>query len=255
MKLAAAVVAILGFYAFFYPFVLRRFGAPARALIAPLRLEARHPARDVDAVGKLAAAGVAQLLFAVVLMAALGIDPGEIVGIDVGLVVLGLLLGVGELALAGFLCTVVVHLAGTLSRETSGDEWVARARSGWMRYFVATARAAPPWFAAAAISLYVVVEEIVFRGIVISAASPHGKAAACFVSVILFVAVQAFGMPSVRAALFPLVGAAVVGPIHALLFWQVQDVLPLAAAHLAYFGAALVVATRSGADAAAVRVA
>ena len=108
-----------------------------------------------------------------------------------------------------------------------------------MRYFASTRSTAPPWLAAAIIALYVGVEELVFRGIVITVAAPHGAFVACSLSAALFVVAQVFGMPSLRAALVPVVGAAVVGPVHAILFWQVHDLLPLVAAHLAFFWCAL----------------
>ena len=239
MSALATALAIVLFYRFFYRVVVKRSGRPVRFAVALLRLDARHPAREVEAVGKLAAAAVAQLLFAAALLVLLEIAPGELFAFEPGLVALGLVVGIGEFALAGFLCTVAFQVVGSVSGEGSAVDWLRRARGGWMRYFASTRSAAPPWLAAAIIALYVGVEELVFRGIVITAAAPHGALVACGLSAVLFVVTQVFGMPSLRAALVPVVGAAVVGPVHAILFWQVHDLLPLVAAHLAFFWGAL----------------
>lgn len=111
-----------------------------------------------------------------------------------------------------------------------------------MGQFAATVAAAPPWFSLASVSLYVAGEEIVFRAIVIDAAAGAGAVAAVALSLVLFVVVQAFNMPSVRAATFPIVGAVVVGLVHGVLFWQTYDVLPLIVAHVTFFAGALALA-------------
>jgi membrane protease YdiL (CAAX protease family) len=243
MTAVVAALAVLGFYAFVYRIAVKRAGPPVRAVVALLHLDARHPVREVEAVGKLAAAAAAQLLFAAVLMTVLGIRLDSVIGFQPHLVLVGSVLGIGELALAGFVSTVVLQVAALASGQDATDDWLRQGRAGWMRYFTATMSTAPPWLAAAIIALYVGVEELVFRGILITAASSYGAAVACALSTTLFVAAQAFGMPSLRAALFPVAGAAIVGPVHAILFWHVHDVLPLIAAHLVFFTGALRLAT------------
>jgi hypothetical protein len=235
----AAALSILLFYAFFYRVLVKRAGTPVRLVVARLKLDSRHPAREVEAVGKLGAAAIAQFAFALLLLALLGIAPGEILGFEPELVVLAVTLGVGEFALAGFLCTVAFRVVASLKGEAVASDWLRQSRGGWMRYFASTRSAAPPWVGWGIIAVYVAVEEVVFRGILVTAAAPYGAAAAISLSTALFVITQVFGMPNLRAALVPVLGAAVVGPVHAVLFWHVHDVLPLVAAHLAFFWGAM----------------
>jgi hypothetical protein len=239
---AITALAVLCFYAFFYRRVVAHWGPVMRWSLAWLRLAARRPMREVEATEKLLAAGIAQLLLAVVLLVGAGVGPADLVGPGIEPVILAAAIGLGfaELALTSLLCATTLEFA-TLMRGDwrTAEEWEAESRGGWMSYFLLTARAAPSALAFASIALYVVMEEVIFRGILIEALAPAGMSVAIGVSAVLFVTVQAFAMPSRRAALFPMVGAAVVGPVHGIIFWHVRDVLPLALAHLAYFAAAL----------------
>lgn len=244
MTAAAAAISVLCFYAFFYRAVVARWGAAVHWALRPLRLERLHPARHVDAVAKLAAAAVAQLLFAVGLFWSVGARGQEIVGEHAALIPEAALLGVGELALTSLVCTLVVEVAAARrgpARESVRREWAAQTRGGWMSYFLLTMRAAPPLVALSSVCLYVGVEELIFRGLLISTFLDRGLGgtAAVASSAVLFVGVQALAMPSSRAALFPMVGAAVIGVVHGILFLHVPDVIPLAVAHVAFFVAAM----------------
>lgn len=64
---------------------------------------------------------------------------------------------------------------------------------------------------------------------------PSGFAIAFTASLVLFVAMQVFFMASWRAAMFPVVGALVMGVVHGLLAWRVPHLLPLVVAHIVFF--------------------
>jgi hypothetical protein len=243
MTAAAVAIAVLAFYALFYRTVVRHWGPAVDRAIGLLGLSATRSVREIEAIGKLAAAGLAQALFAIGLLLVLGTDLDAIAGLNPDLLALGALLGFGEVALASFLGTVVVRLdLLRRSDERAVGAWLAQGRGGWMGQFAATVAAAPPWFALASVSLYVAGEEVVFRALVIDAAAGAGAVAAVALSAVLFVVVQVFNMPSVRAATFPVVGAVVVGLVHGVLFWQTHDVLPLVVAHITFFAGALALA-------------
>jgi len=244
MTAAAVTVAVVAFYALFYRTVVRHWGPAAGLVVERLGLSDTRSVREMEAIGKLAAAGVAQALFGAGLLLVLDVDVGMIAGLSPELLALGALLGFGELALASFLGTLVVRLDLMRgSDERTVRAWIAQGRGGWMGLFGATVAAAPPWFALASVSLYVAGEELVFRAIMIDATAGAGAAAAVALSLILFVIVQAFNMPSIRAATFPIVGAVVVGIVHGVLFWQTYDLLPLILAHVTFFAGALVLAS------------
>ena len=242
MKPLLVSLAVLAFYGLFYRYVVARWGPVVEWALRGLRLDSRRPVREVEAVGKLAAAGVAQLLFALVLAWWTGFPGSLVFGTHVGAGVwaAAAALGAGELALTSLVCTTVVEVA--VASGADGRRWSSRSRAGWMSLFLLTARAAPSALTIASVCLYVAVEELIFRGILVTEFAGWGGAAAVGVSAALFVAVQMFGMPNVPAAVYPMVGAAVIGIVHGVLFWLVPSVAPLALAHLAFFAAALTLA-------------
>jgi hypothetical protein len=243
----ATIAAVLGFYALFYSRAVKRWAPAVRVLVGRLRLDQDHPVRDVDAVGKLAAATVGQALFAGVLLLATGASGGSLFDLHWELVALGAVLGIGELAFAGLLGSAAVQVAALVSHQGHEREaWLARSHGGWMGYFTATVRVAPVWFSTIIISAYVAVEELVFRGILITVLAQHGEAIAVGVPLALFVAAQAFGLPGLRASLLPITGAAVIGATHGVVFWHVREIVPLMAAHLTFFSGALIVTMSAG---------
>jgi hypothetical protein len=244
MTAVAVALTVLLFYGFFYRGVVAKWGRIVWWILRPLRLDSAYPARHVEAVGKLIAAAVAQFLFAVLLILAFDIRPDDFLGTHAALIPGAAVLGVGELALTSLLCTICVEFATAArgpAKEAARRDWSTQSRAGWMSYFLLTVRTAPPAVALACICLYVGVEELIFRGVLIPTfldAGSNGTFAVA-VSTTLFVAVQALAMPSGRAALFPMVGAGVIGVAHGILFLYVPDVIPLAVAHVTYFAAAM----------------
>jgi hypothetical protein len=241
MTAALSCLAVLGFYALFYRTVVKRWRVFVRPFVRRAGIEATSPLREIESMSKLAAAGAAQAMFAAGLMAATGIELSSLLGDGPRpeLIALGAVLGVGELALASVLCAVVAEVALLTTppeqRRSVHERWMAESRGGWMAQFSATLRVAPAWFAMACVGLYVAGEELIFRGILIELLRPHGAAVAIGTSLALFTMVQVFHKPSLRAALFPVVGAAVVGFVHGLLYWQAPGVLPLVVAHFTFF--------------------
>jgi membrane protease YdiL (CAAX protease family) len=241
MTALLACLAVLGFYACFYRTVVKHWGVLVRPLVRRSGIEATSPLREIESMSKLAAAGVAQALFAAALMAGAGVDLSAVLGHGPPpeLVALGVVLGVGELALASLLCAAVVEVAlATTTPERRRDvqgRWLAESRGGWMAQFSATLQVGPAWFAVGCVGLYVAGEELVFRGILIELLRPQGAAVAIGASLALFTTAQGFHMPSLRAALFPVIGATVVGLVHGLVYWHAPGVLPLVVAHLTFF--------------------
>lgn len=70
---------------------------------------------------------------------------------------------------------------------------------------------------------------------VIAAVGDAGMGVALAASVTLFVGIQVFNMPSWRAAMFPVLGALVVGVVHGALYLAVPDITPLIVAHFVLF--------------------
>lgn len=239
LRAAATLITIGCFYVFFYTRVVARWGPLVRPMVRLLRRDRSHPAREVDAVGKLASAALAQAAFAAAMLVALGANVPGLFGVPGPvMILLGIGLGIAELGISSLVCTLALRLA-LGSSGGRREDWLSPGRGGWMGQFLSSARAAPPWLFGLCILMYVTGEEIVFRAIVIEAFRPAGVVVALGASLISYVGVQALHMPSARAALFPVVGGLVVGSVHGIIFWFVPSVVPLALAHATFFLGAL----------------
>jgi membrane protease YdiL (CAAX protease family) len=235
------IIAIVGYY-WFVPPRLAVFVGPLTKHFPSLPNFAHSTA---ESIVKLALAGVSQLVFCLAL-----IWIGALHGNDLGvsscppvLLLYGLVLGVGEMALASFIAFVATRLIDAVQKDSlrGGPEaWLAMSRGGWMRQYLRTIESAPWPIALGLTLLYVSAEEVVFRSIIIHIWLPH-RLVALMISVGLFSVVQQFKMPSWRHGFFAFVGALVMGTIHGILYLQLPFIIPLIIAHLTFFGSAVLV--------------
>jgi membrane protease YdiL (CAAX protease family) len=190
-------------------------------------------------VVRLLLAGVMQAGFLLGLITLFRLAPHDLGlgSVNPVLILLGVPLGVAEAALAtyvGFVGCRVAELRGGDTPQTL-QGWLTVARGGWIRYYLRTASVAPTWLLVGATVLYVAGEELVFRGVVLHAADGWGAPAALLLSVALFTTAQVFYTPNWRTAMFPVLGAVVLGIVHGCLFLTVPDVTPLIVAHAVMF--------------------
>ena len=238
LVLTAAVVA-------YYGFAVRLVGEPLARRFIMVLTERTAVARqrtwaDVDGVVRLVLAGLMQAGFAFTLIMVTAVSPSDFLSepLDIRVMLLGVLLGVAEAGFAtqvGLIGSRFAELLRPGQTPTTIEGWLSVSRGGWIRYYLRTAEAAPVWLLIAATVLYVTGEEIVFRGIAISILGTFSAPFAVGVSTALFVLVQAFYTPGWKTALFPMLGAAVVGIVHSILFIIYPNVLPLAVAHATMF--------------------
>ncbi|GAA2786896.1 CPBP family glutamic-type intramembrane protease [Crossiella cryophila] len=248
--LAAAFVVL------YYRYCKQWLFAGAQRLAQRVNFVSRYDRSEVGGVLELMAAAVSHLAVVVILLGVTGISLAEagLGSVSPTLIVLGALLGIGEMALASFLCRLLIEasLRWNRRRALSGSRpsgatdsprsgpatvksWLAVGRGGWLRHHFATLQVLPLPAAVCVVSLQVGCEEVVFRGILLNTFRPAGPVVAILASTVLFVGMQVFFMSSWRAAMFPVVGALVMGVVHGLLAWQVPELLPLVVAHLVFF--------------------
>jgi len=192
----------------------------------------------------LALVGTSQLGFCLLLIWIGQLDLAQLglTRVHPALIFYGILLGIGEMALSSLLGNVGMRIAMVFVPEKVPAElkdWLAIARGGWMREYLRTAEIMPLPLAFLPIILYVAVEETIFRAVLLSIFLPAGNAWALGASIILFALVQIFNMSSWSGAMFPVMGALVIGFLHGSLFLAVPEIVPLIVAHVAFFMAAL----------------
>jgi membrane protease YdiL (CAAX protease family) len=128
-------------------------------------------------------------------------------------------------------------LSGTLNKSmTSLPQWLTAARGGWMRHHIQAVRVTPWWFSQLTVTVQLSCEEIIFRAVLIPVLSANvGTIRAVLISTLLFTTMQAVHTPNWRTALFPMIGGAVMGMVHGLVFAIEPAILPLIVAHLIFF--------------------
>jgi Type II CAAX prenyl endopeptidase Rce1-like len=229
----------------YYGRVVRVVGEAGAHRVTGLLLERtslgrRWTVADLDGVVRLLLAGVMQLGFLVLMLAALPVAPGNIAARrwDPVLLALGVPLGLAEGGLASYVAyvgTQVLERVGPAGTPSGIEAWLTVGRGGWVRYYLRTASVAPGWLLVLATTVYVAGEELVFRGLVITVGAQLPAIVVLALSVALFCMAQIFYTPGWQTALLPVLGALVIGIVHASLFMVVPDVKPLIVAHTVMF--------------------
>jgi hypothetical protein len=239
LRLALLSVGFVAYYWWAIGAGRSRARSVSRALLTRLRVATRHSVDQIESVAGLAIASVGQLCFCAFAITVSGVTVGSLVPDTFRPVLLlyGLALGIGEAALASFLAYATFRALDAAKSGTRRDHqgWLAISRGGWMRFYLRTAEVAPWPVLVGLTTLYITVEELFFRGVLVGMFEPHGNVLAVVVPTIFFMLVQTFHMPSWQSALFPLVGAMVVGVIHSAMYLAVPDLTPLIVAHMTLF--------------------
>ena len=233
-------IAFLASIALYYCVLTRVFDRIVLCKVLERRSIGDESVPDVLAAVDITVAAVFQGLIIWALCIALRLDIQRLMmeGLHPSLFIIAPLLALAELAAASMLASFFMSLAV----DVPGKNWGAMMESGWVRSFILTSKRGNAGLALVGISIYIGCEEILFRGVGIAAFADLGPVAAGVASTLTFIAVQAVGMPSMKHALFPICGAAVMGPVHSILAISFAPLLFLIAVHLMFFFAALAAA-------------
>ncbi|MBB5342004.1 type II CAAX prenyl endopeptidase Rce1 family protein [Tunturiibacter gelidoferens] len=230
---------ILSFYRWVSPMLLN----PFRRWMTIPSLEARFPTRDVYAAVRLVAAAILQaaFFFALLWMFHPVIHISVRKDLNIATLLLASILGISEMAvvtLLGFSVMQGVALADRWAGRGSPN-WSAVARGGWIQMYFKTIEVLPKPLGHLSVLLYIAFEECIFRVIVIGVIGPTSSLAGLAFSTGLFVYYQKFHTPGWRTAIFPMLGALIVGVVHGLLYNAVPNLFALVVAHSTFFASAL----------------
>jgi hypothetical protein len=241
-RVAVNVVIIVVGLVFYYKVLLvvvrdRLVSATVQVLLSHIRLP-HYPVGDIENIITLVFGVVLQIFLFFILAACTAVGLRQLWrgSHESQLLVYGAVLGVGEMVLGSFLGLVVIKVSAAIPQLGNPlIHWQVVLNSGWMRLFNTTVKLLPLPAAISLVVLYVGVEELIIRGIVFNVLLPLGQASAVLLSTLIFAGYQIFNLPSWRVALFPVIGALVMGPIHGVLYLAIPDVWPLVVAHVTYF--------------------
>nr|BBH92261.1 hypothetical protein KTA_04600 [Thermogemmatispora argillosa] len=224
-----------------YGLCRRLLMAAARRLAEQLPLSLHYPTRDLALTLAVAGAGLTALGIAWAVSWANGQNLPGLFTEHLLLLQLpiGVLLGLGEASVSMLLSSLALALFRLWRQRQIGpgivNELRAIGRAGWVRAYRQTLQIWPAPVGWAIITLALLGEELLFRGLAARLLAPEGFPLALVTSTLLFVAVQEQGMPSWFSALPAMCGALVIGPINAWLLMTVPNILPLVLAHLTFF--------------------
>jgi 4-amino-4-deoxy-L-arabinose transferase-like glycosyltransferase len=119
-----------------------------RLVAGRLHLARQYAVSEVDHAVELILAGISQLGFCLLLIWIAHLDFTQLglTRIHVALILYGILLGIGEMALGSFLVYVSMRIAMILVPErvpTELKDWLTIARGGWMSYYLKTVQIMP----------------------------------------------------------------------------------------------------------------
>jgi hypothetical protein len=224
----------------FYSYGIKKFGDLSR-FFDVFKYAANIPRFDREKMTRLFLAVFSQIIILIVLIFITGCNPFSGFKVDnfhYSVILDGVLLGIGEMAVAGLLAKVVMQLVFLYDKRNSANNeitWINEGKGGWVLEYRKLIKLTPVFVSVPIILLYVGTEELIFRYIVIEYSLVYGAIFAILFSAIWFTIVQTYWMPSHRAALFPAIGAALMGIVHGIIFVNDPNIVPLIIAHLVFF--------------------
>jgi hypothetical protein len=205
-----------------------------------LKLTTYFPAEDIKGALELALIALSHVLFCALL---LWLFPLQWPKIEISWIIMpiylvyGILLGIGCLCLSMLFSKIAMEIINTTCKRQSYDlkTWLTLSRGGWIKHHLQSMEILPIYFSLLVLCMQVGSEEIIFRGIMLNYFMSFGKCIASITSITFFVFMQAFLMNRWQAAIFPMIGAMVMGTIHSILYLQVPILWPLIIAHMTFF--------------------
>jgi hypothetical protein len=235
-RLCIALILIVVYY---------KYGKSVLIYYAPsvtryLSLTKYFPKSDIEGTVELTMIAVSHVIFCTVLIV---ITPIQWPIVNINLITIpiyflyGILLGIGCMGVSGLFCKIAIQIINIFKINHTYDlkTWLTIGRGGWIKHHLQSIEILPIYLSLSVLAMQVGSEEIIFRGILLNYFIQFGSAIAFFTAWSLFVLMQAFLMHRWQGAIFPMIGAAVMGFVHSILYLQVPILWPLIVAHITFF--------------------
>ena len=201
-----------------------------------------YSTQDLVGISELSLAALSHVIFCFILMFILGVYFKDTFPwkFNVSHIIYGVILGLSELNISSIFCFAFIKFFQKVFPKKvphNDQQWQTISRAGWIRHHIKSFELLPLYLALPILIIQVGSEELIFRGIIPSFLLNNGYSylLASLVSIVLFVVMQSFHMPSIHSAVFPMVGGLVMGCCHSLLYYLEPDILPLVIAHVTFF--------------------
>lgn len=205
-----------------------------------LKLTQYFPVDDINGVVELAIIAISHVVFCIFLLFIIPIHwpSAHIDLIHIPIFILyGVLLGIGCMGVSVLMSKLAMQLIATFKKNSDYDikTWLTFSRGGWIKHHLQSMEVLPIYLSLIVLAMQVGSEEFIFRGIWLNYFMIFGAPIALLSSVFFFVVMQAFLMSKWQGAIFPMIGAMVMGVVHSILYLQVPVLWPLIIAHITFF--------------------
>jgi membrane protease YdiL (CAAX protease family) len=230
-------ILLIGFYYYFKKAIFEA----APKLASKTTLIYKYPYSQVVGLIELFIVATFHVLFCIALLYFFNVDARSIfLNVTITDCLFGVLIGIGSMGTSTLLCTTAMKLVDQYSirngkKSRSLKEWYAISSAGWIRHHKHNIQILPLFLALIIITMQVGSEETIFRSVLFQAYAPFGIKTAFIISTLLFIYMQVFHMPSMLSAMFPMIGAFVMGIVHGILYIYHPTVVPLIISHIAFF--------------------
>lgn len=198
-----------------------------------------YPFSQIVGVVELSVVAICHVCFCISLLTFFKIDILSIIqNTSIISCVYGVLIGIGSVGISILICSVGMKVFESVAKDNTPstlDGWMTIANGGWIRHHKHTLKILPIYLAILIITLQIGSEEIIFRVILTHIFMPYGIVVAFVISTLLFVYMQMLHMPSMASAMFPVLGATVMGVTHGLIYLNDPSIIPLIISHLTFF--------------------
>lgn len=198
-----------------------------------------HPLSHIVGVVELSIVAISHVIFCVLLLTYFKIEFAVLLkNTSILSCVYGVFIGLGSVGLSILLCSVGMKILEFVAKDKvpkTLEGWMAVANAGWIRHHKHTLKVLPVYIALLIITLQIGSEEVIFRVVLNHIFRPYGVEVAFVLSTVLFIFMQTLHMPSKASALFPVLGATIMGVIHGLIYMHNPSIVPLIISHLTFF--------------------
>jgi hypothetical protein len=235
-KILILSLLILSYYKYGKSFIIKQSPKIARYLL----LTKYFPTSDIAGVIELALIAISHVFFCLLLVMIIPIH-WPVISIqwhEIPIFFLyGVLLGIGCMGLSGLFCKIAIQIIGNLSNQHSYDlkSWLTVGRGGWIKHHLQSMEILPIYLSLTILAMQVGSEEIIFRGVIFNYFLPYGNLIAFITSLVFFILMQAFLMNRWQGAIFPMIGAAVMGFFHLIIYMRLPILWPLIVSHITFF--------------------
>lgn len=231
------IVLIYGFYKYAKQSIIT-----ASSVVKNKVLWLRHiSSDDLQGAVELILISLAHTLLAMSLIVFFKIDTNTLffANLSPRLIFLGILLGIAQMGLSMLVNRALIQTFTHLKHKNLPrdiQDWISASRSGWIRHHLSLLKVLPFYVAIVFTLLQISSEEIIFRGVLFNLYQSHfGFMVSTLLSTLFFSYMQSFLMPSKVSAMFPVVGALIMGVSNCYLMSLIPNIVPLVIGHITFF--------------------